>query len=508
MAQDHTVVQTLTATLERMRDDMARMTLVFDAGHFTDRLWTEVHLCRSLLDEFYAKLKAYETAGLRAVLGRAWMVAAEEKELASWRAQRSERRTALHDLLLSQHGPAVSRAICIVWHAVWLRCVFGGWEQKSRATVAGRREEGQCAAARRAKDQAREDEELEEVREEKVLHRHVKALHAHADTGNTYVPRTLPPTPAIPYWHRIHAHEHQEKKDPQLHVFVHLHVEEETNTKHLLPTTYPREPAERLAQRGTSMQEHKHEEAQPCPRDLPSDGARARGDGAVLAHVHVGRRTTRNIRPPTYAPARFPSSLIVGYPRPHRGGGEQQATLAHYPSTHLRPPCALCTSASPAARKGLAAGAVPSRGWARAVLASSPSTAWHDGARDMVRAAGMSNSPSSRSSRAPYIPARNTQAPLARSTRVSYRPIRRNSGLWCGVVVARCGMNERPGAAGGGAEHSYRRERGEHHLAIHAKEAEEVVGRSGAGRGGAIKPYPTRRGNTAVCAFFSGWIQT
>ncbi|KAJ7257022.1 hypothetical protein C8J57DRAFT_1649160 [Mycena rebaudengoi] len=178
--------------------------------------------------------------------------------------------------------------------------------------------------------------------------------------------------------------------------------------------------------RAISLQtEHEHEETAPSSPTSTSGGEQ-----------------TRNIRPPTYAPARFPSSLIVGYPRPHRGG-EQQATLAHYPSTHLRPPCALCTSASPAARKGLAAGAVPSRGWARAVLASSPSTAWHDGAR-----------------------------------------------VQCEDSMPR------PGAAGGGAEHPYRRKRGEHHLAmIHAKEVEEVVG-----RGGAIKPYPRRGGNTAVCS--------
>ncbi|KAJ7256995.1 hypothetical protein C8J57DRAFT_1721286 [Mycena rebaudengoi] len=97
--------QTLIATLEGMCDDMARMTLVFDAGHFTDRLWTEVHLCRSLLDGFNAKVDSYAAAaGFLGILRKAWMVAAEEKELASWRAQIFERRAALHHLLLSQHG--------------------------------------------------------------------------------------------------------------------------------------------------------------------------------------------------------------------------------------------------------------------------------------------------------------------------------------------------------------------------------------------------------------------
>ncbi|KAJ7257000.1 hypothetical protein C8J57DRAFT_554904 [Mycena rebaudengoi] len=96
--------QTLIATLEGMCDDMARMTLIFDAGHFTDRLWTEVHLCRSLLDGFSAKINSYEGAGFLGILRKAWMVAAEEKELASWRAQISERRTVLHHISLSQHG--------------------------------------------------------------------------------------------------------------------------------------------------------------------------------------------------------------------------------------------------------------------------------------------------------------------------------------------------------------------------------------------------------------------
>ncbi|KAJ7257051.1 hypothetical protein C8J57DRAFT_555338 [Mycena rebaudengoi] len=96
--------QALIATLEGMCGDMGRMTLVFNVGQFTDRLRTEVHLCRLLLDEFSAKINSYEAAGFRGLLGRVWMVAMEDKDLASWGAQISERRTALHDLLLSQHG--------------------------------------------------------------------------------------------------------------------------------------------------------------------------------------------------------------------------------------------------------------------------------------------------------------------------------------------------------------------------------------------------------------------
>ncbi|KAJ7259313.1 hypothetical protein C8J57DRAFT_1340020 [Mycena rebaudengoi] len=96
--------QMLIAILEGMCDDMARMTLVFDAGHFTDRLWNEVHLCRSLLDGFNVKIDPYAAEGFLGIFRKAWMVAVEEKELVSWRAQIFERRTALHHLLLSQHS--------------------------------------------------------------------------------------------------------------------------------------------------------------------------------------------------------------------------------------------------------------------------------------------------------------------------------------------------------------------------------------------------------------------
>ncbi|KAJ7482465.1 hypothetical protein FB451DRAFT_120211 [Mycena latifolia] len=96
--------QTLIATLEGMCEDMSKLTLIFDGGHFTDRLWAEVDLCRSLLNEFSAKINSYEAAGLRGLLQKSLMVAVEERELASWRAQISERRAALHDLLSSSNG--------------------------------------------------------------------------------------------------------------------------------------------------------------------------------------------------------------------------------------------------------------------------------------------------------------------------------------------------------------------------------------------------------------------
>ncbi|KAJ7881225.1 hypothetical protein B0H13DRAFT_2049691 [Mycena leptocephala] len=77
--------QTLIATLEGM-------------------YWAEVDLCRSLLNEFSAKINSYNAAGLRGLLRKTWMVAVEEKELASWRAQISERRAALRDLLCSSNS--------------------------------------------------------------------------------------------------------------------------------------------------------------------------------------------------------------------------------------------------------------------------------------------------------------------------------------------------------------------------------------------------------------------
>jgi hypothetical protein len=51
--------QMLIAILEGMCDDMAWVTLIFDAGHITVRLWTEIHRCRSLLDKFNAKIDSY-----------------------------------------------------------------------------------------------------------------------------------------------------------------------------------------------------------------------------------------------------------------------------------------------------------------------------------------------------------------------------------------------------------------------------------------------------------------
>ncbi|KAJ7689834.1 hypothetical protein B0H17DRAFT_1202083 [Mycena rosella] len=83
----------LILTLQGIYDDMAMLPVLIQ-GHLTTRLRDELVSCRSLLDEFHAKIKSYE--GLSGWLR---MVVLEEKELASWTAQISERRAALRDLL-------------------------------------------------------------------------------------------------------------------------------------------------------------------------------------------------------------------------------------------------------------------------------------------------------------------------------------------------------------------------------------------------------------------------
>ncbi|KAJ7477652.1 hypothetical protein FB451DRAFT_191857 [Mycena latifolia] len=89
--------QKLISTLKAICDQLSRLT-VLPGDHFTTRLWDEVVLCRSLLDQFYAKINSYQ-----GFLGRVRMIVLEETELASWRAQISERRAALRDLL----GPTI-----------------------------------------------------------------------------------------------------------------------------------------------------------------------------------------------------------------------------------------------------------------------------------------------------------------------------------------------------------------------------------------------------------------
>ncbi|KAJ6597444.1 hypothetical protein B0H10DRAFT_1959743 [Mycena sp. CBHHK59/15] len=49
---------------------MGSLTFVFHEGHFTDRLWTQVHLCRSLLEDFRATIKSSEAAGFLGIFRR------------------------------------------------------------------------------------------------------------------------------------------------------------------------------------------------------------------------------------------------------------------------------------------------------------------------------------------------------------------------------------------------------------------------------------------------------
>ncbi|KAJ7633240.1 hypothetical protein FB45DRAFT_523951 [Roridomyces roridus] len=96
----------LVAALEGLCEDMSKLTLVFGQGHFTDRLWAEVELCRSLLADFAAKIKSYEAAaaGFGGFLRKSWMAAMEEKEITAWKAQISERRAVLRELLSSSNS--------------------------------------------------------------------------------------------------------------------------------------------------------------------------------------------------------------------------------------------------------------------------------------------------------------------------------------------------------------------------------------------------------------------
>ncbi|KAJ7451402.1 hypothetical protein FB451DRAFT_1284391 [Mycena latifolia] len=87
--------------LKSICDDMAKLSAIaaLDSStpeglYFTDRLSSEVALCRSLMAQFYSQIHPSSS-----VLGRLWFAVSEERELSSWRAQISERRQALHLIL-------------------------------------------------------------------------------------------------------------------------------------------------------------------------------------------------------------------------------------------------------------------------------------------------------------------------------------------------------------------------------------------------------------------------
>ncbi|KAJ6572853.1 hypothetical protein DFH09DRAFT_1079540 [Mycena vulgaris] len=84
--------QKLISTLKAICEDLSWL-MVLPKDRFATRLRDELLLCRSLLGEFYAKIKSYEGP-----LGWLRMTVLEETELVFWRAQISERREALRDL--------------------------------------------------------------------------------------------------------------------------------------------------------------------------------------------------------------------------------------------------------------------------------------------------------------------------------------------------------------------------------------------------------------------------
>ncbi|KAJ6549541.1 hypothetical protein DFH09DRAFT_1169010 [Mycena vulgaris] len=89
--------QKLISTLKAICEELSWLMMI-PKDQFTTRLRDELVLCRSLLDQFYAKIKSYDGP-----LGWVRLTVLEEKELASWRAQISERREALRDLF----GPII-----------------------------------------------------------------------------------------------------------------------------------------------------------------------------------------------------------------------------------------------------------------------------------------------------------------------------------------------------------------------------------------------------------------
>ncbi|KAJ7257050.1 hypothetical protein C8J57DRAFT_1649218 [Mycena rebaudengoi] len=214
------------------------------------------------------------------------------------------------------------------------------------------------------KNKRGEDGELEEVQEEKVLRRHVEVLHASADTGNTY-------------------HEHEEKKNPQLHILIHLHVEEETNTKNLFLTT-PRSTGSAMhVHAGTQILATLASPRRDLPSRLASDtwaqAQREEGSPALHPHPPPRRGGDEYQAPLAHHPHPRARSAISLYDWPqteyeHKETALHRVVLAHihleearnkqllpttiHPPTHPPTPFALCTSASRAAGKGLAA---PSR---------------------------------------------------------------------------------------------------------------------------------------------------
>jgi hypothetical protein len=101
--------QKVISDLKAMHDDVVVLSTAFDVDsqarlqYFADRLATELALCRSLMERFYAKIKPSSS-----VITKIWMVVSEEQELKAWRTDIAERRQVLHLLLAELNGYAVS----------------------------------------------------------------------------------------------------------------------------------------------------------------------------------------------------------------------------------------------------------------------------------------------------------------------------------------------------------------------------------------------------------------
>ncbi|KAJ6604862.1 hypothetical protein B0H10DRAFT_632304 [Mycena sp. CBHHK59/15] len=97
--------QEVISTLQVMAQYMSMVsTIEVDASSpnvqfLATKLAAEVALCRALMDKFCARIKL-----LDGFIGRIWMAVQEEKELASWKTQVSERRDALYLLLVLLYG--------------------------------------------------------------------------------------------------------------------------------------------------------------------------------------------------------------------------------------------------------------------------------------------------------------------------------------------------------------------------------------------------------------------
>jgi hypothetical protein len=101
--------QKVISDLKVMHDDVVALSTAFAVDsparlqYFADRLATELALCRSLMERFYAKIKPSSS-----VITMIWLALSEEQELKAWRTDIAERRQVLHLLVEELNGCVVS----------------------------------------------------------------------------------------------------------------------------------------------------------------------------------------------------------------------------------------------------------------------------------------------------------------------------------------------------------------------------------------------------------------